>query len=240
LATDITALADYLIDQFPDAPFDLLPAFCTEIPVTVIARLLGVPETKAPALLRWSHAMVAIYQAGRTPETERAAEAATIAFSDYIRGYIYDRRYAPADDLITELIAAESEGTRLSTDELIATCILLLNAGHEATVHALGNGVKRLVEHGTDPAWLTPDAIEGTVEEILRFDPPLHMFTRYAYDELDLFGHHFHRGDQIALMLAAANRDPKVWETPNSFLPAHAHQIHTSLGAGLHFCVGAP
>ena len=240
LAPEIAALSNALIDAFPPGPFDLLDAYCTQIPVIIIARLLGVPEAMAPDLLRWSHAMVAMYQADRTRETEVAAAQAAADFSDFLRGYVDTRRRTAADDLITHLIATEQAGDRLSTDELIATCILLLNAGHEATVHALGNGVKTLLETGPDVAWLKPDGIEATVEELLRYDPPLHMFTRYAYEDMDVLGHRFRRGDQVALMLGAANRDPAIWSDPDRFDPARPLRTHTSFGGGLHFCVGAP
>ena len=106
------------------------------------------------------------------------------------------RRAAPADDLITHLIAAEEAGARLTTEELISTCILLLNAGHEATVHTIGNGVKALLETGNR---VTHDNAATCVEEILRHDPSLHMFTRWAYDDVEVMGHQFHRGDQVAL-----------------------------------------
>jgi len=138
------------------------------------------------------------------------------------------------------LITAEEDGEKPSRDELIATCILLLNAGHEATVHSLGNGVKTLLESGTSPDALSPDTIDMTVEEILRFDPPLHIFTRYAYEDVEVFGHQFARGDQVALMLGAANRDPDVWTDPDKFDPTRSIQANTSFGGGLHFCVGAP
>ncbi len=240
LAPQIEALCHNLIDAFPGGGFDLLPAYCTPIPVVVICRLLGVPETDADRLLDWSHKMVAMYQAGRTRATEDAAAEAAADFTAYLRAYIDDRRAHPGDDLITQLIAAEEDGTKLSTDELIGTCILLLNAGHEATVHGLGNGVATMLTQGLDPAWLTEDGIASTVEEILRYDPPLHIFTRYAYEDLDLFGHRFKRGDEVALVLGAANRDPAVWPDPHRFDPGREGVTNTSFGGGLHFCVGAP
>ena len=244
LAPEIEGLCHSLIDRFPDAPFDLLPAYATPVPVIVIARLLGVPESMADQLLDWSNAMVAMYQARRTPEIEARAVAATQEFTAFLRSYIDDRRRQPGDDLITHLIAAEEDGDKLSTDELITTCILLLNAGHEATVHTLGNGVAALCAHGRggipDPAWLAPDTISGTVEEILRYDPPLHMFTRWVYEDLELEGYPFKRGDQIACLLGAAGRDPNVWNKPNQFVPTRATTSHAAFGAGLHFCVGAP
>lgn len=240
LAPQIETLSHRLIDGFPDDPFDLLTAYCTEIPVLIIARLLGVPDSMSPHLLSWSHDMVAMYQAARTPDTEHRAAAAAQAFGDFLRSYVAERRTAPRDDLITRLIAAEEAGDSLTTDELITTCILLLNAGHEATVHAMANGVRLLLEQGSDPACLHPDRIDATVEEILRFDPPLHLFTRYAYAPVDLFGHRFDRGDQVALLLAAANRDPAIWPDPDHFRPDRPVQPNSSFGAGVHFCVGAP
>lgn len=240
MADEITALCHELIDAFPPGPFDLLPAYCTQVPVIVICRLLGVPESAAPQLLDWSHAMVAMYQANRSRATEEAAAQAARDFTAFLSDYIDNRRTRPGDDLLTALIAAEEAGDRLSRAELIGTCILLLNAGHEATVHSLGNGVKLLLEHRTPVSALQPDRIDATVEEILRFDPPLHMFTRYAYEPVTLHGHDLHRGDQVALLLGAANRDPAVWDDPDRFDPARPVQTHTSFGGGLHFCVGAP
>ncbi len=229
-----------LIKQFPAGPFDLLEAYCTQVPVITICRLLGVPEDMAPQLLQWSHAMVAMYQANRTRQTEDEAVRATQAFTTYLEEYIEKRRTDPRDDLITRLIAAEEDGEKLSRDELITTCILLLNAGHEATVHAIGNGVKTILTTGTQQYVLTPSTIDSAVEEILRFDPPLHMFRRYAYEDIELFGHRFARGDEVALLLGAANRDPAAWSQSDTFDPMRDVSANTSFGGGLHFCVGAP
>lgn len=241
LRPDIDEIARNLLAALPrEEAFDLIPAFCTQLPVRIIARLLGVPEEIWADLLRWSNAMVAMYQAGRTAETEAAAEAAARDFIAFLRGYVEERRSRPGDDLITELIVAEEAGERLSTDELIGTCILLLNAGHEATVHSLGNGVKCLLEHETPLAALAPERIEGTVEEILRYDPPLHLFTRIAYEEIELGEHRLQRGEEIALILGAAGRDPALWEAPDRFDPDRPKRPHAAFGGGLHFCVGAP
>lgn len=238
---EVESLSNALIDAIPaTGPFDLLDHFARSLPVIIIARLLGVPESMADQLLSWSNAMVGMYQAGRTRATEEAAALAATEFSEFMRGYVEERRARAADDLITQLIAAEMEGEKLSTDELISTCILLLNAGHEATVHTIGNGVKLLLETQTPLAALDPDRVEGTVEEILRFDPSLHMFTRWAYEEIEVMGHHFQRGERVGLLLAAANRDPGVWDRPAKFLPARPDKPNVSFGAGLHFCVGAP
>ena len=237
LGPEVATLAHQLIDAFPDGDFDLLPTFATRIPVIIIARLLGVPERMADQLLVWSNAMVGMYMAGRTRATEDAAVAATEAFVSFMRAYVDDRRGDPQGDLISELIAAEEDGARLSTDELITTCILLLNAGHEATVHSMANAVKLLLETGARPDAGTIDTL---VEETLRFDPPLHMFTRYAYEDMSLFGHDFKRGDEVGLLLASANRDPALWEDPDRFDPRRPIKQNTSFGAGAHFCIGAP
>jgi len=240
LGPEIAALSHRLIDAAPSGPFDLLAHFAQRLPILVITRLLGVPEAMADPILRWSHAMVAMYPQGRTRATEDAAVAATEAFAAWLTGHIETRRTTPADDLITHLIAAVDDGDRLTTDEMIATCILLLNAGHEATVHAIGNAVRALLIHDTPIAALGPDAIAATVEEVLRFDPPLHLFTRHCTTEAVIAGHTFRRGDEVGLLLAMANRDPAVWPDPQRFDPFRAPAPHASFGAGLHFCVGAP
>ncbi len=234
LAPDITRLCHDLIDRFPDQPFDLLDAYARPVPVIIICRLLGVPESHADDLLRWSNAMVAMYTAGRTRTIENAAATAASDFTGFMRDYINQRRKTPGDDLISTLIAAEEQGEKLSEDELITTCILLLNAGHEATVHTLGNGVKTLLDHNAR------DITDACVEEIIRFDPPLHMFTRWVYEDVTMGDHSFKRGDQIACLLGAANRDPAAYANPNQFDPTRKGPQNTSFGGGIHFCVGAP
>lgn len=241
LAPDIAALAHRLIDAFPQGDaFDLLPAYAQAIPVITIARLLGVPEDRAPDLLAWSNAMVGMYQARRTRAMEDAADSAAAAFTAFLSDHIAGRRNRPADDLITHLIAAEQDGARLSIPEMISTCVLLLNAGHEATVHAIGNATRLLLAQPDTRAHLAPDRIAATVEELLRLDPPLHMFARYAYEDVTLHGHAFRRGDRVGLLLGAANRDPSAWQDPDRFDPARPVKPHMGFGAGLHFCLGAP
>ncbi|WP_208351780.1 cytochrome P450 [Pseudaestuariivita rosea] len=240
LQPEITQLSHDLLDDVPSSPFDLLPRFAERLPVTIIARLIGVPDDHAPQLLAWSHAMVRMYQASRTEADEQAAAQAATDFSNMLKDLIADRRKAPRDDLLSELLAARDAGAELSEAEVISTCILLLNAGHEATVHTIGNGVKALLEHDMGAQWLTPDRVEATVEEILRYDPPLHLFTRWVYEDTEVMGHQFHKGDQVAVLLGAANRDPGRWEDPHQFRPNRPVQTHTSFGAGIHFCLGAP
>ncbi|MFY0680547.1 MAG: cytochrome P450 [Thalassovita sp.] len=240
LGPETETLCHDLIANLPAGGCDLMPHYASRIPVIIICRLLGVPEDMADDLLKWSNAMVSMYQARRTREIEDAAMQASTEFRDFMVRYIEERRRTPGDDLITNLIAAEEGGKKLSTDELITTCILLLNAGHEATVHSIGNAVKTLLQQETDRAMLSPDAIDLTVEECLRFDPPLHMFTRYAYEDIEVAGHRFQRGDEVALLLGAANRDPLVWDEPNRFDPTRKIKTNTAFGGGMHFCVGAP
>ena len=239
LGPDIERVAQDLIAQLQDGA-DLIPTYCQLLPVRIIARLLGVPEALSPDLLRWSHDMVAMYQAGRDRQTEERATQATIEFTEFLRGYIETRRATPADDLISQLIAAEEDGARLSPDELISTCILLLNAGHEATVHTMGNAIKCLLDHHIPMTALAPNAIRDTVEELIRFDPPLHVFTRFVYEDMTLAGTALKRGDEVALVLGSACRDPALYPDPDHFNPARPAAQHTAFGGGIHFCVGAP
>ncbi len=221
----IVSHSNSLIDKFEKQnQVDLLAAYATPIPVKVICDLLGVASDMADQLLLWSHDMVAMYQARRDREIEDRAVAATIAFSDFMRGYIRERGRSPRDDLLSQLIP------QLAEDELVTTAILLLNAGHEATVHAIGNGVKALLEHGYC----------DNIEETLRFDPPLHLFTRYALEDLEYAGIKLRKGEEVGLMLGAANRDPARFPNPDHFDPTRTPNPHVSFGAGIHFCVGAP
>ncbi|MGE0240450.1 MAG: cytochrome P450 [Parvibaculaceae bacterium] len=233
----IARLAHELIDGFADKrETDLLESFATPIPIVIIAELLGVPSAHGPQLLDWSHDMVAMYQARRDAAVERKAVAATVAFSDFMRAYVRERRSRPGDDLLSQLIAAETQGNSLSEDELITTAILLLNAGHEATVHAIANGVKALLQTGN----AGPELGDGHVEELLRFDAPLHLFTRYALEDVDHDGLKLRKGETVGLLLGAANRDPARFAEPDRFAPGRAPNPHVSFGAGIHFCVGAP
>jgi cytochrome P450 len=243
LAPRIAALANELIDGFiGDGEADLIEVYATPIPVIVIAELLGVPRDMSAQLLDWSHRMVAMYQFGVTRTTEDGAAAAAREFAAFLRHYVGQRRGAPADDLISQLIAAEADGGTLSEDELIGTCILVLNAGHEATVHSLANSIKALLERGRDAALPFESAQSRAlaVDELLRFDAPLHMFTRYALEDTTFAGIALKQGDRIGLMLGAANRDPERFAEPDRLDFARAPNPHVSFGAGIHFCVGAP
>ena len=240
LQTEIALLSNELLDDLKVENVDILKEFATLLPVIVIARLLGVPESMAKDLLGWSNDMVMMYQARRTKELEIKANSSTKEFVSFMEKYIEEKRFDPKDDLISHLISAEEEGDKLSKDELISTCILLLNAGHEATVHTLGNGIKTIIEYGKEKKYLLPEFISATVEEILRYDPPLHIFTRYAYEDVHFRNHKFKRGDQVALVIGAAGRDEKIWKSAYSFNPFRSTKKNLSFGSGIHFCVGAP
>ncbi len=238
----VGALCHFLIDRFAAAgDVDLLEAYATPIPVIVICELLGVPIEKSRDLLDWSHKMVAMYQFGRNADVEQAAVAATAEFAGYLRSMFAERRRAPADDLLTTLLAAESAGDRLSEDELVSTVVLLLNAGHEATVHAIGNAVKALLEAPPEIRTALFDArCPALVEELLRFDAPLHMFTRYALEDIEFAWRRAAPGDQVGLLLGAANRDPARFPEPHTLRLDRDPNPHVSFGAGIHFCIGSP
>ena len=240
MAAEIETLCAQLIQNFSSSQVNILKEYANKIPVIIIARLLGVPEEMSDQLLRWSNDMVMMYQARRTEEHEKRAIKASKEFSAFMRGYVDERRSKPKDDLITHLISAEESGERLTTDELITTCILLLNAGHEATVHSLGNGIKVLLENKNITIdWQSEIKINQLTEEILRFDPPLHIFTRYAYDQIDIGDYTIKKGDEIALVLGATGRDKTLWSDPGCFNPNRIIKKNTAFGGGIHFCVGA-
>lgn len=239
----IGEITNRLIDGFEDdESADLISAYATPVPITMITEMLGIPTDMAPDLLSWSHDMVKMYVVGPSDEAQMAANNAAREFSDYLRSYIRERKHAPNDDLLDRLISATEDGERLCEEELISSVILLLNAGHEATVHQTGNAVRTLLNQDDPGRFLSsPKRAAQAVEECLRIDAPLHMFTRYAYQTIGLNEDVVVQpGDQIGLMLGAANCDPEAFEQPRAFLPERQDQKNVSFGAGLHFCIGAP
>ena len=239
----IVRLANELIDGFENEDsVDLIKAFAAPMPAIIIAEMIGLPTDSAPQLLNWSNRMVQMYMYGIDRETELDANQASQDFIDYLAAIIGERRRQPREDLLSHMLTSDRDGDRLSDEEVMSTAILLLNAGHEATVHTTGNGVKSILESGLDPAPLfsTDEQTALTVEECLRFDAPLHMFTRYALEDLEFEGIHFRKGDVIGMLLGAANRDPARFANPNSFDPFRTDGANVSFGAGIHFCIGAP
>ena len=239
----VASLAHDFVDRFPAAgAFDLLRAFAEPVPVTIIAELLGAPAEDAPRLLDWSHRMVAMYRLDRNRAVEDAAVAATLEFSAYLRSALACRRVRPKEDLLSLLAFAAPDGEALSEDEIVSNAVLLLNAGHEATVHAIGNAVANILASGLDRGSLfaTPDRTAATIDETLRFDPPLHLFTRYALEPVALHGVELAIGDRIGLLIGAANRDAAVFPDAERFDPLRSPAPHVAFGAGIHFCIGAP
>src|SRR5690606_17492672 len=212
------------------------------LPVTVIAELLGVPEADRHHLRPWSQAIVAMYELDHTPEQERRAVQAAIEFSDYLRQLARERRRNPQNDLITALAQVEEQGDTLSEDELISTCVLLLNAGHEATANVIGNGMLALLHHPAqfDRLRANPALVSTAVEEMMRYDTPLQLFRRWTLEDVVYKGIELRRGTQIALVFGAANRDPAVFDQPNTFDITRADNPHISFGGGVHYCLGAP
>ncbi|WP_416065972.1 cytochrome P450 [Rhizobium sp. ZK1] len=240
---ELEELANKLIDGFADkGEVELLSAFADIIPVTMIARMIGIPEEMGPQLLKWSHAYVRMYMFGRTRADEDAADQAAREFSDYVKTVIAERRAEPRDDLLTHMIHTEHKGQYLTEDELVSTTIVLLNAGHEATVHQIGNSVRIILDSGYDPSELFRDeaATERTVEESLRICAPVHIFQRWALEPAEIDGVEFKRGDKISMILAAANLDPAKFSDPLTFRPDRNEAPNLSFGAGIHFCIGAP
>ncbi|MBS3651820.1 cytochrome P450 [Pseudaminobacter sp. 19-2017] len=240
----IEALANELIDRFPaSGAFDLLTAYASPLPITIIAEMLGVPVEMGPQLLEWSHRMVTMYVLDPSREDQIAADNASRDFASFLRGHVAERRKRPGDDLISLLIAAQDGERKLTEDELISSVVLLLNAGHEATVHQTGNAVMTILSQGGDPRrfFTTLEANQAGVEECLRYEAPLHVFTRYAYEEIELGnGIRLKPGEQIGLLLGMANRDPRAFAESDRFDPARTDQKNVSFGAGIHFCIGAP
>ncbi len=240
---EIEALAHGLIDRFAkDGQTELLSSFADIIPVTMIARMIGIPEEMGPQLLKWSHAYVGMYMFKRSLEDEVAADHAAKEFADYVRSVITERRAEPKDDLLSHMIHTEHNGQFLTDEELVSTTIVLLNAGHEATVHQIGNSVRVILESGLDTHSLFSDekTTERTVEETLRIGAPVHIFQRWALEPVEIDGVRFERGDKVSLILAAANLDPQKFSDPLTFKPDRTEAPNLSFGAGIHFCIGAP
>ncbi len=240
---ELEELANRLIDGFADkGEVELLSAFADIIPVTMIARMIGIPEEMGPQLLDWSHAYIRMYLFGRTREDEDGAEKAAKEFSDYVKTVIAERRAEPRDDLLSHMIHTEHKGQYLTEEELVSTTIVLLNAGHEATVHQIGNSVRVILDNGCNPTELFKNepTTERTVEETLRICAPVHIFQRWALEPVEIDGISFQRGDKVSLILAAANLDPAKFTDPLTFQPGRNEAPNLSFGAGIHFCIGAP
>ncbi|MFF4653188.1 cytochrome P450 [Streptomyces sp. NPDC001380] len=226
-----------------DGGGDLVARVAEPLPVAVIAEMLGVPEADRGLLRPWSEAITGMFELNPSEEAAARAVRASTEFSDYLRALAAERRRNPGGDLVSALVAAHDEGDRLSEQELVSTCVLLLNAGHEATVNTTANGWWALLRHPdrlaqlrADPERLLPTA----VEELMRYDTPLQMFERWVLDDIEVAGVRIPRGSEVALLFGSANRDPARFADPDRLDLARADNPHISFGAGIHFCLGAP
>jgi cytochrome P450 len=244
----VAQIADELLDaaaarQAETGSFDLIGDYAEPLPVAVIAELLGVPADRRDDLRTWSQRIVRMYDYRRTVEDEQLAQAAADEFAAFMAEVADERRANPGDDLLTHLAQVEAEGERLSERELVATGVLLLNAGHEASVNGFGNGVvslfgfpDQLERLAADPHGLS----ETAIEEMLRFDSPLHLFERTAKEDTEVAGVPLRAGEKIAALLGAANRDPAAFDDADRFVVDRSPNAHIAFGAGIHFCLGAP
>ncbi|MCL2553193.1 MAG: cytochrome P450 [Actinomycetia bacterium] len=245
LAPTVQRLAGELIGSlYADGGGDLLARVAEPLPVAVIAEMLGVPPADRALLRPWSAAITGMFELNPSEETARAAVRASEEFSAYLRGLIAVRRREPGTDLISALIAAHDGGDVLSEQEMISTCVLLLNAGHEATVNTTVLGWLDLFHHPDQLRLLldAPERLRDAIEEMLRHDTPLQMFERWVLDDIEIGGTVIPRGSEVALLFGSANRDPARFTDPDRFdvtRPA-ADNKHLSFGAGIHYCLGAP
>lgn len=249
LGPRIAELTDRLVEDCAqrmaeEGEFDVIAALAEPLPVLVIAELLGFPEADQYLLRPWSQAIVKMYEVSRTPEEEAAAQQASREFAAYVEQLATARAAAPGDDLLSDLVAARDGTDRLSPRELVATAVLLLNAGHEASVNGFGNGLASLLGSTayTSGAWAPGGEWDPAVlvEEMLRHDSPLHLFERTATAPTSIGDVALAPGDKIAALLGAANRDPALFTDPDVFDPTRDPNPHLAFGAGIHFCVGAP
>lgn len=244
----IGGIVDRLIDRAASrGEMDLLRDFAEPIPVTVIAELLGVPEADRDRLRPWSAKIVKLYELGYTEAQAREANQAVLEFSGYVRHLAEQRRGAPRDDLISALVQVEEQGEKLTTDELVANCILLLNAGHEATVNGTTLAMLSLHHHPDQRALAVAAAqagdrrfFETAVEELLRFDTPLPMFERWVLQDLEIGGVPLRRGTEVALLYASGNRDGRRFPRPDVLDLTRVENPHLTFGLGIHYCIGAP
>jgi cytochrome P450 len=236
--------AELARELFPQGRFDLLRDYAQPYSIAVICRLLGVPTERGRALLDWSHAMVKMYELDTTEAQAAAATLAAAGFRAYVLELIGDRRRSPRDDLVTRLADAQVEGKRLTDPEIVSTIIVLLNAGHEATVNTLGNGVLALLRHPEQWARLVSGEVQpaAAVEELIRWDPPLQLFERWVLEDgVEIAGDAVPRGEKVALLFGAGNRDPRAFDDPDAFDVGRANAAeHIGFGGGIHVCIGAP
>ena len=248
LRPDVVRLTESLLQGIQakierDGEFDVIADFAEPLPVKVIAALLGFPDEDEHLLRPWSQAIVKMYELDPSEQTQTEAQQASQEFADYVRGLMEARKVSPGTDLISDLAAVEEDGQKLNAQELIATCVLLLNAGHEASVNGFGNGLVAAMQRPDQLQVLRdrPFEVAATaVDEFLRFDAPLHLFERTATADVEIGGVLVREGQKIASLLGSANRDETVFANPTEMDITRDPNAHIGFGAGIHFCIGAP
>jgi len=223
--------------------FDLIADYAEPLPVKIIADLLGFPESEEHLLRPWSQSIVKMYEVNPSEQYQVEAKKAAGEFAEYVRNLAEHRKTNPGQDLITDLAMVKENGEKLNSHELVATCVLLLNAGHEASVNAFGNGMVAALERPDQAELLRKNSraiTETALEEFMRFDAPLHLFERTATIDTELGGVKIEKGQKIAALIGAANRDSSVFERADEMDLTRDPNPHIGFGAGIHFCLGAP
>ena len=223
--------------------FDLIADYAEPLPVKIIADLLGFPESEEHLLRPWSQSIVKMYEVNPSEQYQIEAKKAAGEFAEYVRNLAEHRKINPGQDLITDLAMVEENGEKLNSHELVATCVLLLNAGHEASVNAFGNGMVAALERPDQAELLRKNSraiTETALEEFMRFDAPLHLFERTATVDTELGGVKIEKGQKIAALIGSANRDSSVFERADEMDLTRDPNPHIGFGAGIHFCLGAP
>ena len=223
--------------------FDLIADYAEPLPVKIIADLLGFPESEEHLLRPWSQSIVKMYEVNPSEQYQVEAKKAAGEFAEYVRNLAEHRKTNPGQDLITDLAMVEENGEKLNSHELVATCVLLLNAGHEASVNAFGNGMVAALERPDQAELLRKNSrviTDTALEEFMRFDAPLHLFERTATIDTELGGVKIEKGQKIAALIGSANRDSSVFERADEMDLTRDPNPHIGFGAGIHFCLGAP
>ncbi|MFT4009588.1 MAG: cytochrome P450 [Nocardioidaceae bacterium] len=234
----VRELAGQLLAEVDPDDFDVIGSYAEPLPVLVIAELLGAPTSLASELRDWSQAIVKMYEPSPSEQVIGAAVSAAADFAELVREIAVARAAKPAADLITDLVQARDDGARLSDDEVVASAVLLLNAGHEASVNVFGNGLVALLRSGQPLP--RPDQVTTCIEEMLRYDSAAQLFERTATGEVAVAGVTLQPGEKISVLLGAANRDPAMFDRVEEFVIDRDPNPHLAFGAGLHFCIGAP
>ena len=245
LRTPAAQLARELLEPHAErGRMELLRDYAQPYSIGVICRMLGVPTDRGSDLLDWSHAMVKMYEFDTTDAQASAATEAAGEFRGYVLDLIERRQREPRDDMVTALVEARVDGGRLTEAEIVSTIIVLLNAGHEATVNTLGNGIRALLRHRKEWDRLVAGEVTPAlaVEELIRWDPPLQLFERWVLEDgVEISGRPVPKGQKLALLFGSANRDPRVFPNPECLDIERGNAAeHIGFGGGIHVCIGAP